>query len=508
MSDWSSGYITDLGYTHGFYRELTPRLLEMVALVRGCRSPNTTEPLRYCELGCGQGFSVNLLAAANPRIEFHATDFNPAQIAAARDLAGAAGNANLHLYEDSFAEFLARPELPEFDIICLHGVYSWIAPEHRATIVEIARRKLKAGGLFYNSYNTLPGWAAPAPMRHLLYLHGSAQGGPTAGRLDPALGFIQKLVDANAGYFRVNAGVKDRLEKLRGQSRNYLAHEYLNETWTPMYHSDVAGDLANAKLAYAGSAALLENVDSINLLPDQQTIMNGIADPVFRETVRDYMVNQQFRRDVFVKGLATLTSHDLLRKWMETRFVLSVLREDLALKAQGGQGEASLHKDTYEPVADALAAAPKTLAELAAVPHIAKLGRERLLQAMVVLMGTNQAQPCLDAAGDQSRAKRTRAFNQAVLAHAESSSDLQFLASPLTGGGFGVDRFQQLSLLALQKKADGAHFSMAVLKRQNQRVMKDGKPLESDEENLAELAARNAVFIEKRLPILQRLGIA
>ena len=62
-------------------RELTPAILNFVALAKAQRP--LSGPLTYCELGCGQGFSANLLAAANPDIQFHATDFNPLQVARA-----------------------------------------------------------------------------------------------------------------------------------------------------------------------------------------------------------------------------------------------------------------------------------------------------------------------------------------------------------------------------------------------------------------------------------------
>ena len=41
---------------------------------------------------------------------------------------------------DSFAEFLSRDDLPDFDFITLHGIYSWVSPENRRTIVEFIRR--------------------------------------------------------------------------------------------------------------------------------------------------------------------------------------------------------------------------------------------------------------------------------------------------------------------------------------------------------------------------------
>lgn len=509
MTTWTSGYVADIGYTHGFYRELTPALLSLVTLAAGRHGPDAGGPLAYCELGCGQGFSANLLAAANPQVAFYATDFNPAHINGARALAQAAGTKNLHLFEQSFAEFSEEPSLPEFDIIALHGIYSWIADEHRQTIVDFIRKRLKPGGLVYISYNALPGWSAAAPLRHLMYLHGQAHGGPTIGRLDPALSFIEKMLDANALFFRANPLLKDRFEKLKGQNRNYLAHEYLNDAWTLLYHSDVARELGEAKLTYVGSAALLEGIDAVNLTPEQQKLMAEIADPVFRETVRDFLTNQQFRRDVFLRGPLPHTVASSRKAWSEKRFALSTRREDVSLTVKGSLGEAKLQEETYGPLLDALAKGPATVREILADQKVAALGWPRLTQALVVLCGAGHLQPCLPADGDRERAKRTKSFNAAVIAQAESSGDLQFLASPVTGGGVAVDRFAQLFLAArAAKHPDPVGWVWSLLAAQGQRLIKDGKALEAPDDNLAELRSRHEAFETKQLGVLQQLGIA
>lgn len=124
MTAWASGYVTDVPYTHGFYGELTPGFLAFAALTAGVQAPDPARPLKYCELGCGQGFSANLIAAANPQAEVFAMDFNPTHIHGAYTLAEQAGLTNAHFYEQSFEEFLSEPELPQFDIIVLHGILS------------------------------------------------------------------------------------------------------------------------------------------------------------------------------------------------------------------------------------------------------------------------------------------------------------------------------------------------------------------------------------------------
>jgi SAM-dependent methyltransferase len=317
MSSWASGYIADLGYIHGFYRELTPALLSFVALSRGQHGPEASSPLQYCELGCGQGVSMNLLAAANPQISFHATDFNPSQIAGARALAAEADLSNVTFYDTSFADFEDESGLPEqFDIITLHGIYSWINEDLRADIVNFISRKLKVGGLVYISYNCLPGSSATAPMRHLMYLNGKAQGGPTGSRLQPALDFVDAIQKSGAAYFRSVTGLAEQFEALKGKNHNYLAHEYFNDAWDLFYYSDVVHDLDAAKLTFVGSAAVLEQLDALNLTPEQQQIMASITDPVLRETVRDYMTNQNFRRDVFIKGPVALTPRGAKETWL------------------------------------------------------------------------------------------------------------------------------------------------------------------------------------------------
>ncbi|WP_229487508.1 hypothetical protein [Pseudoduganella lutea] len=107
MSDWSAGYVSDIGYTYGVYSELNPLRVRLAFLHAGLMFPGQGYS---CELGFGQGVSVNVHAAASGT-QWHGTDFNPAQAGFARDLAAASG-ADVHLSDASFADFCARPTCP------------------------------------------------------------------------------------------------------------------------------------------------------------------------------------------------------------------------------------------------------------------------------------------------------------------------------------------------------------------------------------------------------------
>ena len=102
-------------------------------------------------------------------------------------------------------------------------------------------------------------------------------------------------------------------------------------------------------------------------------------------------------------------------------------------------------------------------------------------------------------------------LNQQLMKKSRSQGDIQFLASPLTGSGINVPRFEQLFLLAIAEgasaPADWAATAWVVLSQQGQRIIKDGVTLESAEQNLAELTAQAVAFKDTKLPILRALGV-
>ena len=83
--------------------------------------------------------------------------------------------------------------------------------------------------------------------------------------------------------------------------------------------------------------------------------------------------------------------------------------------------------------------------------------------------------------------------------------------SPVTGGGIGANRMEQLFLLAITEgkkdPPEWARFGWATLSSQGQRVVVDGKRLETPEQNLSHLTEQAADFARKRLPVFRALGV-
>lgn len=514
--DWTSGYRADIDYTYGYYRELAPGLIDFALLMSGYEPPRRSASMNYLELGYGQGVSANIQAAAGVG-GFWGADFNPVHANHAQSLARISG-ADAHFSDESFADMLARDDMPPMDYIVLHGIWSWISDENRKVIVETIRRRLKVGGTVYFSYNTFPGWTTAMPLRHIMSTHSQAVGSDAqgmVGRIDSAIAFGQKLAEVNARYFQHNPLAKGRLDAIAGQNRNYLAHEYFNESWTPMYFSEVNDWLSEAKLSYSTASSLLEQLDGFNFTAPQRELMNSLPAGVLRETVRDYMLNTQFRRDIYTRGARRLTPLERAEQLNDVRITLCGTSAGFPFEVDANIGKVSLRKDIYEAVLEALEAdktSPKRIGDLLDNPKLASFGGGSLLEAIAVLVGVGHAHPALSDEDCATVAPRCKKLNAHLIERARISNDIQVLASPVIGAGVTIGRFEQMFLGArargLKTPTEWAKDAWDLMLRQNQLIVKNNEVLRTAESNLEELQAQAKTLADERLSTLRRLKVA
>lgn len=508
MTDWTAGYVADIGYTYGYYPELNPLRVQLALATSGVVCPPMATA---CELGFGQGLSVNLHAAAST-VQWHGTDFNPAQAAFAREL-GAASGADVRLHDNAFAEFARRADLPDFDFIGLHGVWSWINDENRTCIVDFVHRKLKVGGVFYVSYNTLPGWSSFAPMRHLMTQHAAVMGAAGFGltrRIEDALVFAEALLATDPQFGRAHPTVRQRLAYLRGLSRDYLAHEFFNRDWQPMHFAETAAWMARAKLSHVCSANPLDAVDELNLGEAQRGLLSTLPDPLFRESVRDFMTNQPFRKDYWVKGPRRLSARERGELLRRQRVLLLTPRAEVMLTLQGPIGEAEITEPAYATLLDLLAdRRPRSLAELAEAASVT-LGRA--LACVNVLIGMGHVVPVQQDSAAEAVRGACGALNAHLSGLASGHGDIGHLASPMSGGGIAVSRISQLFVSSVARGRlqphEWAQDAWSELAGQDSHLVKDGRSIESPHENIAELSRLASAFGERELTLLQTLRIA
>jgi SAM-dependent methyltransferase len=519
VGELDAGFVDEIAYTFGYCDELNPLRLSLPLLHAGLALPAMHTA---CELGFGHGVSVNIHAAGSTT-RWYGTDFHPAHANFAQRLAGSAGS-QAQLFGERFSEYCRRDDLPDFDFIGMHGIWSWISDENRALIVEFIRRKLKAGGVLYLSYNTQPGWTAMLPVRELMqrHFHVGVISEPHSGmlaeervqvRVKAAIDFAQAVFATQPGYGLVNPLLAERVNALSGENPNYLAHEYFVPDWQPMSFFQLASSLVGAGLSYGGSADYRDHVDEINLNPAQRALLADVADIGLRETVRDFCVNRSLRRDYWVKEPRTLSNDEREAALRAHRVILALPRASAVLKVRGALGETMLPEGLYGPILDALSShRPATLSDI----ENGVLGRgitlAQIVKAVTLLISMGVL---LNAQNDeQISAARpsTEKLNAAICEHARHYDEVQFLASPVSGSGVFMPRVPQLFLLArlhhMQQPAQWAEFAEPILRGASQSARATtGMPLGAAD-SLADLAAKANRFAQVHLPILQALGIA
>ncbi len=518
MAEWASGYVTEVTYTQGYYRELSPLSMRFALHCAGYKAP-PAEGFSYGELGFGQGVSLNFHAAAHPDSQFFGADINPAHAANALEMARQSG-ATLEITDASFADLLARETLPALDYLALHGIWSWVSAENQAVLVALFERLLKPGGVLYLSYNCLPGWSQGMPLRHLMTLH-AERAGTGKGVIDrtrEAMAFTQSVADLNLGYFQQNPNLKDKVKSMSAQNPNYLVHEYMNRDWRIMHFAEVAEALVEARLDFAAAASPADQLDAFRIPAAGMALLNEQTDPIMRQTLRDYLVNQQFRRDLFVRGGRKLGAVAQQRALDQSLFVLmkpiAALRNDIAPGAKGIDPVMRLR------ILDAIHAVtgPVSMAEL-----VAQLQRDE--ESKPTALYVRQLLMELLSAGEVSVAQvpdlnaRTHAekLNQAACASAGEVTENPALLSPVTGGAIQLGLIQMvlLHVLMTQQAASGGSLAVSELAARcwarlsllGLRVVSGGKACQSEEENLAALNRIGQTFLNDELPWLGQLGI-
>ncbi|WP_371348260.1 methyltransferase regulatory domain-containing protein [Ancylobacter sp. IITR112] len=509
---WMGGYVSDIAYTLGFYRELSPAFLNYVCESNGVKGPPEGRRLRYCELGCGRGYGTALLAAANADMDVVGIDFNPTHIAEARAFAEKVGLANLSFVEASFGDAVTSgdPGLDDFDFVTLHGVFTWVSPEARRDIVAFLRTRLRPGGIAYVSYNTYPGWAAVAPLQHMIRQVAARSTGDSAARVAQARDMILRLAQPNCAYTAQNPTARNRLDIIAKQDVNYLAHEFLNDFWSPIYVTDAFAQFREAKLTYVGSAAIGENRLSLAVPKDMHELVNSATDLDMREQIKDFVANKQFRRDVYVKGPIALTPAEQWQSFARSRFALTAVAATEKESWKVPAGEARPRPGLVDAVVSLLSEGTATGQEI-----IERAGAEGFAASDVpivieLMVENGAALPCRRDGGaqDQSAARR---LNAAVCAMAGATDTHRFLAAPVAGSAIATAQFDRLALPALLANPDAPSADIAArvigqTESTGHKIRRNGRALgAADAGELGEL-------IEKLragpVPLWRRLGVA
>lgn len=500
MNDSSHGYDVSVEYGHGFCPEMAPDWLDLSARIAGHRPPrDSSAPFRFLELGAGQGTGLCLLAAANPHGAFVGVDFQPEHVAHASALADQAGLTNIRFVEADFLDLAETwpGDFGAFDYVGLHGVYSWMAPELRAAIVTCLAHATKPGGLVYCGYNTQPGWLGTVPFQHITRRLHQGGGGPGSAAFDASIALFDRLRSGGADTFRILPGLKTRLDSVRTRKASYLIHEYLHAHWRPLWHSELADDFERAGLAYVGSATLAETMLPDVLPPPLRAAIVAQTDAGLREDVQDFVINQSFRRDVFVRAAGASAKRDVAALAELRIHLLSPPAPD-GLTVKAAFGEIRLQHQAYDDIVAALGDGPKSIAALAALPGNQGQGIENVLQIVLLLLHTRTLALAPPVARSTARAE---ALNAVIARGAADGLPYDHIAAAATGSAIAASETELLMLdcwFGGARQADAKSLADGALERLP-RLQRPGEELSPN------VTAAKA-FLDETLPRWRTLG--
>jgi Predicted methyltransferase regulatory domain/Methyltransferase domain len=476
----------------------------------------TKKKCRYLELGFGQGLSLNIHAAANGG-EFWGVDPNPTFAVMANNLAQASG-ADLVIFNETFEEFSQRKDTPNFDVIVVSDVWSYLPTDTQNSVIDFVRHKLELGGAFYVNYNTPSGrWARLAPVRNLMKLYYDRVVVPAddmSTKIKNTVNFIESMVKGNPSTPYVSQ-LLDEMTHLKNSDLSDIEREYFSNCWRLFSFSDISELLSEAKLTFSCHGELLKNLDVLVLKNESAAFLKDIADPLLKEVMRDYLTDQHHRSDVWVKGAPALNWVERTEVLKDLRFILPHYLSAIDLDVKFPSGNSVLQNDVHALILNCLAEdnySPKSAGDLVNYHQLRHLNLGKILDALIVLTSINYIYPVQNEDIVNNVKSRTNALNAYLLEQAVHVDAIHYLASPVTGCGINVSRIHQLFLLARLEEVslpdEWASLAWQLISQQDQVLMIEHHKINTPAEGLNLLKEMAHEFAVKKLPILQALGIA
>ena len=413
-------YPTDVAYPYTFIPCLAPAWLDHVAMISGFAPPSRVGGFAWCDLGCGQGLTATILAATHLGGRFCGIDFIAAHIENARRFAAECAVKNVEFHDIDFSAAV-ETDFEGFDYIVSHGVYSWVDEQSQTSLLRFVDRHLKPGGLAYVSYYAMPGRAADLPFQRLVRALGLTLSGDTPKRCVEAIEIVNKLTGLKAPAL-VGSPMAVRLKEHPTDFQlAYLSHELMSANWNPLCVTDFRAAMRSIGLVPVGSATLIENYDSFVLGRAARRTLAAIADLDTRELVRDFLIDQFFRRDVLVRRGRVLNEAEQRSQLLASSFALVHPVDGIEYTMKTPAGRLRYDNAVARNMVAAFAAGPRQLVEISTEFGLAS---EDVLANALILSAAGALRPV-----EESRIP-TRNLNAAIHRRLGRSEEIRFLALP------------------------------------------------------------------------------
>jgi SAM-dependent methyltransferase/methyltransferase-like protein len=292
------------------FPETHPSYLAALAWLFGLQTADP-ERCRILELGCASGGNLIPMAWHLPQTQFLGIDLSRPQINAGLALIRQLGLSNIELRQADILDL--AEELGEFDYVIAHGVYSWVPSTVREHLLGLVPRVLAPEGIFYLSYNCLPGWRMRGMLRDIL-LYACRDSATPAKQLEAAGAALRRIESAVGDLGAVSARyLTEEIKHLRDAHPSYLYFEYLAQHNQAFLFSEIAADMERHALRYLCDTELRTLFPSTYGEAVDEALAD-IEDGVELEQWLDFVTNRNFRQSLFCRADARLEDEiDLAR---------------------------------------------------------------------------------------------------------------------------------------------------------------------------------------------------
>jgi SAM-dependent methyltransferase len=279
---------------------------------------------RILELGCGDGGNSIPLAERNPNSTFVGIDRAEELVKKGCSEIAQLGLKNIELIAADIQSY--EPQPAAFDYVICHGVYSWVALEVQQRILEIGKKALAPHGVFFVSYNTLPGWRQRGVVRDIMQV-GSALSADQSerGRYEAAMRLLATVAGESGS---VPAYVREAAQRLTDSEPSYVVQEFLGEHNTALLFSDFMRHAHAHGLQFLSESRVVM-MSSEDVSPAMKVLLESLGDDLtMHEQVLDLVRNRTFRETLLCHDSANLNRGLSVKAFKELLFVAQYLPLD------------------------------------------------------------------------------------------------------------------------------------------------------------------------------------
>jgi len=324
------------------------------------------------------------------------------------------------------------------------------------------------------------------------------------------LSYLDFMNQKGAKFFTQNPSAVKILERLKKLDMRYIAHEFFNQHWNPLYFTEVAEEMRGASLGFAGNAEVSRNYGELTIPAGFLEDFKEITDRYSFEAHRSFVNNESFRSDIYCKPMKVSGDTNFMRNFA---FIGLVTMENYNSTLKTEAATLELNGKLFQPLIQVLYARVMTLDQLCKQPALNAFSEQEISDGLQKLVMTGQViplKPVQEASASEQPYGREMAslLNGHLLGQYRLTNPVLALSSPVMGRAWKFSLGDALMLFGLTRKDQRQAIAAIRGKlRMEEKILntKDGKQIaKQEEEKFSQQELQ--VFIDNQLPLLQRLG--